>query len=86
MDETRLLARLLAMLVWAVIVGSFARRKNRNPWGWGLLGAFSWLIALVVLAFFPYLCPQCGGSVSNEDAKRQACPTCGAWKPTRIRK
>lgn len=39
------------MLVFGVAGGFWARSKNRNPFGWGLLcGAFP-LIGLIVLAF-----------------------------------
>tara|TARA_R110000851_G_scaffold9382_1_gene34958 strand:+ start:732 stop:986 length:255 start_codon:yes stop_codon:yes gene_type:complete len=70
------LIKLIAALLWAVIVGLLANRKNRNPIGWGIVGALSWLIALVVLAFMPYLCPKCKQKISNKDAKAGVCQNC----------
>lgn len=33
-----LVIKLIAVLFWAVVVGLLAKRKNRNPIGWGLAG------------------------------------------------
>lgn len=66
-----------AMLFWGVVVGLLARRKNRNPWGWGVAGALSWILALLVLAFMPYVCPKCGRDLSNAEGKADRCPNCG---------
>jgi hypothetical protein len=35
------------------VSGLCARRKNRNPYWWGILGGVFWGIALPVLAFLP---------------------------------
>ena len=80
--EVALIAKLLAALIWGIVVGFFAKRKNRNPWGWGVAGAFSWLIALVVLAFLPYKCPKCEQSITNDQGKDEVCPKCGSFAAT----
>jgi hypothetical protein len=68
--------KLIAALFWAVVVGLLAKRKNRNTLGWGVAGALSWPIALLILAFMPYVCPKCGGKLSNVDAKSGSCSSC----------
>jgi hypothetical protein len=77
--ESVLVAKLLAALVWGVVVGLLAKRKNRNPWGWGIAGTFSWLIALVILTFLPYKCPKCERSITNDQGKNKICPRCGSF-------
>ena len=45
-------------LSWLLAIGVsayVARRKGRNPWLWGVLGAVIWLIALVILWRLPSL-------------------------------
>lgn len=75
-DSTILLSRLIAMLIWGVVLGFLAKRKNRNPIGWGIAGAMSWLIAVLVLAFLPFLCPKCQERITKEEAKSDRCPHC----------
>lgn len=76
-----LLGKFLAALVWGIIVGLLAKRKNRNAWAWGVAGALSWLIALLILAFLPYQCPTCNQSLTNKQGKDKGCPACGSFKP-----
>lgn len=76
--STALAAKLLASLFWAVVVGLLAKRKNRNPLAWGIAGALSWLIALVILAFLSFKCPKCGQPLTNKQAKAKECPACGS--------
>jgi len=40
----------------------------------GVLGALSWLIALIILAFLSFVCKNCGEKVSKEVAKTGSCP------------
>ncbi|MES1980775.1 MAG: hypothetical protein V4451_22270 [Pseudomonadota bacterium] len=77
--EFALISKVAVLLIWGTVVGLLAKRKNRNPWGWGLAGAFSWFIALLVLAFLPYRCPVCSGSLSNLEGKIKKCPKCGSF-------
>jgi hypothetical protein len=63
--------------ITAIIVGSFAARKNRNGLAWGLIGGLFLLPAMVVLAFMPYLCPRCQGALKNSEWKDRKCPVCG---------
>ena len=69
-------------IFWGIIVGLLAKRKNRNAIGWGIAGGLSWLIALLVLAFMPYICPRCEKDLSNDDGKKGHCPSCGDFKGT----
>lgn len=63
-------------IICAVIAGLLAKRKNRNPWVWGFVGALSLLGALLVLAFMPYKCPKCDQSLTNDQGKKNICPNC----------
>ena len=79
--EAAVLGKLIAGLIWGVIVGLLAKRKNRNPWGWGMAGALSWFIALLILAFMPYKCPKCSQSLTNRQGKEKECASCGSFNP-----
>ena len=70
-------AVLFVSAVWAVIVGAFARRKNRNELLWGAIGGIAFVPAMVVLAFMPYLCPKCQGELTNRQWRDRTCPGCG---------
>lgn len=76
MEPVEVLANLTVMVFWAVVVGLLAKRKNRNPWLWALFGALSWVIALIVLAFQPYLCPHCREGIRKSEYKNDVCPYC----------
>ncbi len=75
-------AELLAALVFGAIVALLAKRKNRNPWFWGLMGFISWVIALLVLAFLPYRCPKCEQDLTNDQGREKSCPYCGSFATT----
>jgi hypothetical protein len=68
--------RTVAILFFVVLTGSLAARKNRSALAWGLFGLIP-LIALLVLAFMPYLCPKCKHSITNKEWKNRTCPHCG---------
>ena len=72
-----------AMLFWGGVVGLLAKRKNRNPYGWGLAGGSFSLLTLVLLAFMPNLCPKCGQKMPSQDAKQNACANCQGLGPVR---
>ena len=83
MDE--LLTSLVPLLVivglygfFGLVLGLLAKRKNRNPWAWGLLGALALLPGAIVLMFMPYLCPCCRRSITNKQARADQCPSCDA--------
>ena len=71
-----ILAKLLASFFWSIVVGLLAKRKNLNPWGWGIAGAASWFIALVFLAFQPYRCAGCKRVVDKNQMTGKGCTTC----------
>jgi hypothetical protein len=71
-----ILAKLLASFFWSIVVGLLAKRKNLNPWGWGVAGAASWFIALVFLAFQPYRCAKCKRVVDKNQMTDQGCTAC----------
>lgn len=56
-----------------------AKRKNRNPVLWGMFGFLMPVLALVVLAFSKYLCPQCGRALSNANGQARTCSGCGKF-------
>lgn len=72
-------AKLLATIFWGTIVGLLAKRKNLNPWGWGIAGALSWGIAIIALMLMPYKCPKCDKSLTNAEGKSGNCPKCGEF-------
>lgn len=71
-----ILAKVIASLVWSVVVGLLAKRKNLNPWAWGFAGAISWVIALVFLAFQPYRCAKCKRAVAKSSITANGCAVC----------
>lgn len=75
--------RVVLPLGFGLVVGLLAWRKNRNPWLWGLGGAISLVIALLILAFLPYRCPKCGRSLTNKQGIAKECPGCGSFKRSR---
>lgn len=78
--EMATLGKLLAAIICGLFAGLLAKRKNRNPWGWGIAGALSFLVALLILAFMPYKCPKCDQSLTNDQGKEEDCPSCGSFK------
>jgi uncharacterized membrane protein YeaQ/YmgE (transglycosylase-associated protein family) len=52
---------------------------SRNAIGNSIAGAFysSWIIAMITLAFLPYLCPKCKEKISKKQWKEKICPRCG---------
>ena len=66
----------LISLACAAVCAFGAFRKNRNPAIWGLLGAVFPLTVLIV-AFLPFLCPECRTSLTNAQWRKRNCPVCG---------
>jgi len=64
-------------VILATVIGSLAKRKNRNSWAWGVIGAFFWSISLIVLCFLDFLCPNCKKPMTNQEWKDKKCPRCG---------
>ena len=63
---------------FGLVLGLLAKRKNRNPWAWGVVGALALLPGAIVLMFMPYLCPRCRRSITNKEARAGTCPSCDA--------
>lgn len=64
----------------SVLVGYLASRKNRSFGGWFLFSLLcTFLVALLFLAFRPFLCPDCPQSLKNAEWKRRECPRCGSF-------
>ena len=74
MDLT--LIKIIVFLFWAVLTGLLAKRKNLNPWLWGVAGALSWFIAIIFLMFMPYKCPKCRKSITNDEGREGTCSFC----------
>ena len=71
---------MVMMAVFGVLTYALARRKNRLAIVWGIFGAFFPVIALLILAFVPYLCPNCSKPLTNEEFAAKSCPRCnGSW-------
>lgn len=73
-----LLVFIPAYVVTAVIAGYFGNRKNRNKWGWGLIGGLFLLPAIFILIFLPFLCPKCKQPLTNHEWENRSCPRCGS--------
>lgn len=42
----------------------------------------SWIIAMIVLAFKPFLCPKCKEKLNTKQWKEKTCPRCGQLTQT----
>ncbi len=91
MNEKELTIRVAFLVLGGIGLALLAKRKNRNPWPWGVVGALCGAIApllllppLVVLGFLKYKCPKCGAAVSNEQARSGQCPACASQVTTTV--
>lgn len=66
----------IGIIFFIVLSGWLAARKNRSVLFWGMLGCIP-ILAFLVLAFMPYLCPKCKKSITNTEWKNRTCPQCG---------
>ena len=73
---TATVAPYVVWLFWALVIGLLAKRKNLNPWAWGLLGGLFWPVGLITLAFQRYRCGSC--CKAHDSAKRRGglCDDC----------
>ena len=74
------IAELIGFIIWyalaALILGYFAKRKNRSI-AWAIIGPFFCVPSLIAMAFMSYLCPRCRGPLTNDEWKQRRCPRCG---------
>mgnify|MGYP001587554053 CR=1 FL=1 len=80
MNEGQILANLFLLGLasfFGLVIGLLALRKHRNPWLWGIFGAFTFLIAGIALACVNILCPKCKEPLTNKQWTTKTCPNCG---------
>ncbi len=73
---------IITIILWAVfgtVLGLMAKRKNLNPWVWGIVAGFPlWIvIGAIALACTSFRCPKCQRSLTNKEWKGRSCPICG---------
>ena len=85
MNEKTQILRVAFAVLGAVGIALLAKRKNRNVWFWGVMGAAAGALApillvipLIRLSFARYRCPRCGNDLTNEQARSNECPACAA--------
>ncbi|MCF7790841.1 MAG: sel1 repeat family protein [Victivallales bacterium] len=67
---------LLSWFVFGIIIGYFAKQKNRNPVIWGIIGGFFSIPALIAIIYIPYQCPNCKKNLTNTQWIEGQCPGC----------
>jgi len=75
------LGSIIAYGIAVLVLALMAKRKNRDPWAWGFIGAFFCLPTLVILAFMSYLCPKCKNPISDDEWRQKECPRCSGTRP-----
>jgi len=64
-------------IIIMILLGLYASKKNRNAWGWGILGSFVLIISLPLLIIMPPLCIGCKKRLENKgDRKEGLCVKC----------
>ena len=64
-------------VIWGVVCGILAKKKNRNVAGWVVLGVFFGLIPLIVLAYLQPLKPNQQNNNANNCVDAWNCVNCG---------
>lgn len=75
-DATTVIVLIGYYCLAALLLGYFAKRKNRSL-SWAFIGPLFCLPSLIAIAFMSYLCPRCRGPMSNAEWERKRCPRCG---------
>ncbi len=70
MTAAHVFAPYIVWIFWGLVIGLLAKRKNLNPWGWG--------IGLIALAFQKFRCKDCGSSIEGRSAEGKLCASCVA--------
>ena len=60
-----------------VMLSALAGWKNRNPLGWGLIGALFFPTSFIWLLLESHLCPKCKAPLTKDQWRLRSCPTCG---------
>lgn len=91
MSDKELIIRVALLVLGGVGLAFLAKRKNRSPWPWGIVGALCGAVApllllpqLLALGFLKYKCPRCGATVSNEQARSGQCSACVSQVTTAV--
>jgi hypothetical protein len=91
MNEKELIIRVAFLVLGGVGLALLAKRKNRSPWPWGIVGALFGAVApllllppLLALGFLKYKCPKCGATVSNGQARSGQCSGCVSQVATAV--
>lgn len=69
------------LIYWAVfglIIGLWAKWKNRNGILWAILGGPFMVLGILIIIFMPFLCPKCRKKVKRKQWKKNICPDCGS--------
>jgi len=67
----------IAYLVFCLIIGCLAFRKNRNGIAWGVVGGLFSLVGVIAVLLVSPLCPRCKGKLRASDWRQGVCPLCG---------
>jgi len=78
MTAAHVFAPYIVWIFWGLVIGLLAKRKNLNPWGWGILSGIFWPIGLIALAFQKFRCKDCGSSIEGRSAEGKLCASCVA--------
>lgn len=77
---TILIAWIIWFAIFASLLGFFAKKRNRNPWPWviigGLVGPFTGLPTLIALFATSPLCQKCKQPLNTNEWKTKKCPKC----------
>ena len=84
MEEVLKIFNLKLMHLWlwfsfGVLFALLAKRKNRNPFFWGIVGGYPYIaiISLGGIIYAKFLCPKCKHPLKNKQWKNRICPNCG---------
>lgn len=83
MDQTTVLVNLVILgfvTFFGLVIAWLAKRKNRSPWLWGIVGSITFLFSGIALACVSILCPRCREPLTNKEWNERSCQNCGSLK------